>query len=65
METLDYIQNEIRNSENFERIDEINRRKFEIVNQVGIIYAIGEAILYQCNEIYIMIFRKYFPDFCS
>jgi len=63
METLDYIQNEIRNSENFERIDEINRRKFEIVNQVGIIYAIGEAILYQCNEIYIMIFRKYFPDF--
>ena len=63
METLDYIQNEIRNSQNFERIDEINRRKFEIVNQVGIIYAIGAAILYQCREIYIVIFRKYFPDF--
>jgi len=63
MESMDNIQNEIRNSQNFERIDEINRKKFEIVNQIGIIYAIGIAILSQCNNIYYMIFRKYFPDF--
>jgi len=60
---MDNIQNEIRNSQNFERIGEIKRQKFEIVNQVGIIYALGAAILPQCNNIFYFIFKKYFPDF--
>jgi len=63
MDSLDNIQIEIKNSQSFERLNEIYRQKFEIVNQVGIIYAIGRAIISQCNDIYNWIFKKCFPDY--
>ena len=63
MESIEQIESELRISNNFESQDEIRKEKFNIVNKVGIIYAIGAAIKYQFSQIYSMIFRKYFPNF--
>ena len=63
MESLEHIESELRNSNNFETQNEIRREKFEIVNKVGIIYAIGAAIKYQFGQILTTIFRKYFSTF--
>ena len=63
MESLEHIESELRNSNNFETQNEIRREKFEIVNKVGIIYAIGAAIKYQFGQILTTIFRKYFSIF--
>ena len=63
MESVDYIQSEIRNNQNFETSAEINRQKFKIVNQVGIIYAIELAFLSQIGEIYFIMMKKFFPNF--
>ena len=63
MESQDHIESEIRNSQNFESQSEINKQKFQIVNQVGIIYTIGAAIISQGGEIYIMIIEKFFSNY--
>ena len=63
MESLEHIESELRNNNNFESQSEIRREKFDIVNKVGIIYAIGAAIKYQFGQIITTIFRKCFPNF--
>ena len=63
MESVDYIESELRNTQNFETQKQIKKEKFKIVNQVGLIYAIGIAILSQIGQIYSKIFRNLFPNF--
>ena len=63
MESIEQIQTELRNTNNFESPSQINEKKFQIVNQVGLIYAIGVAITFQFGNIYYDIFYKYFPHF--
>ena len=63
MESVDYIKSELINTQNFETQKQIKKEKFKIVNQVGLIYAIGIAILSQIGQIYSKIFRNLFPNF--
>ena len=63
MESIDTLETDIRNSQNFQRQDEIKRQKFQIVNQVGMIYTIGNAFLSQGGDIFYIIIKKYFPNF--
>jgi hypothetical protein len=65
MESMENITNDLRNSENpnFESQTEIKKQKFQIVNQVGIIYAIGIAFLSQVANVYFFLFTKFFPNF--
>ena len=63
MESLEHIENDIKNTQNFLNQAEINRQKFQIVNQVGIIYAIGIAIISQFGEIYFILLKKYFTEY--
>ena len=52
MESLDNITKDIKTTENFETQTEIRNQKFQIVNQIGIIYALGTAFMSQLAEIY-------------
>ena len=52
MESLDNIEKDIKTTENFETQTEIRNQKFQIVNQIGIIYALGTAFMSQLAEIY-------------
>ena len=63
MESVDQIDTNINNSQNFLSQTEIEHKKYQIVNQVGIIYAIGIAIISQVGEIYFILLKKYFTDF--
>ena len=63
MESLENIQPVVSNSNNFQSPSEIIDKKFQIVNKIGLIYAIGSAIVYQIGEIYYSIFYKYFNTF--
>ena len=63
MESIDTLETDIRNSQNFQRQDEIKRQKFQIVNQVGMIYTIGNAFLSQGGDIFYTIINKFFPNF--
>lgn len=63
MESLENIQPVVSNSNNFQSSSEIIDKKFQIVNKIGLIYALGSAIVYQIGEIYYSIFYKYFNTF--
>ena len=63
MESLENIQPEVRNSNNFQSPSEIIDKKFQTVNKMGLLYAIGAAIVYQIGEIYYNIFYKFFNTF--
>ena len=63
MESLENIQPVVRNSDNFQSPSEIIDKKFQIVNKIGLIYAIGVAIIFQIGDIYYNIFYKYFNNF--
>jgi len=63
MDSVDTISSDIRNTQNFESQAEIKKEKFQIVNLMGIIYAIGIAILSQLGEISNYIVSKKFPNF--
>ena len=61
MESIENIQSEIIDS--FESQNEIRREKFNIVNKVGLLYAIGIAIMFQFEQIFFMIVKRFFSDF--
>lgn len=63
MESIDQIQSDLRNSQNFENQIQIKKEKFQIVNKIGIIYAIGIAFIYQFAQIYSTICGHFFPKF--
>ncbi len=64
MQTNDSMRNELRNSNNhFQEIGAIHNEKFQTVNQICVIYAIGIAFLEQLGYIYKILLHKYFPDF--
>jgi len=63
MESLDNIEKDIKTTENFETQTEIRNQKFQIVNQIGIIYALGTAFMSQLAEIYHTIMKKIYPGF--
>ena len=63
MESIDSLELQIMNSQDFEIQDEIKRQKFQIVNQVGMIYTTGTAFLFQSSQIFNIIVGKFFHNF--
>ena len=63
MDSIDTITSDIKNTQTFESQTEIKKEKFQIVNLMGIIYAIGIAIISQLGDISHFIAGKKFPNF--
>ena len=63
MDSIDTITSDIKNTQTFESQTEIKKEKFQIVNLMGIIYAIGIAIISQLGDISHLIAGKKFPNF--
>ena len=63
MESRDNIESELENSQSSESQSQIRKEKFQIVNQVGIIYAIGIAIITQIDQIFSLLASHFFENF--
>ena len=63
MDSVDNIQTDIRNTQTFESQTEIRKEKFQIVNLMCLIYAIGIAIISQIGDISYFIVGKKFKNF--
>ena len=63
MDSIDTITSDVKSTQTFESQTEIKKEKFQIVNLMGIIYAIGIAIISQLGDISHFIAGKKFPNF--